>query len=120
MMPPILYDSGPNGLWVFLLCTVVLGGGTAYISGKVIAQTWRPQWQLPVYVLLIALAVRFMHFALFEEVLVSLKNLGVDYAVLMACGLTGYMAMRRAQMSKQYGWVAAADRAAAKHQADAS
>ncbi len=104
MMPQALYTAGPNGHWVFLLCTVVLGGSAAYISGKAIAQTWRPLWQLPVYMLLLALGVRFMHFALFDEVLVSFRNLAVDYVLLLLAGAAGYKVMRTAQMATQYGW----------------
>ena len=104
-MPTSLYDAGPNGLWVFLLCTVLLGGGAAFVSGKAIAQTWRPLWQLPVYMLITALAVRFMHFALFEEKLLSLQNLAVDFAVLLAAAGLGYRLMRAEQMGRHYDWL---------------
>ena len=104
-MPSLIYDAGPHGHWVFLLVTVALGGGAAFISGRAIAQTWRPLWHIPFYVLLLALTVRFLHFALFEEVLVSFKNLAVDFAVLLVLGLLGYRAMRAEQMAKQYDWL---------------
>ena len=87
-MPEWLYDAGPNGHWVFLLCTVVLGAGGAFITGKAIAETWRPFWHAIMYALLLTFFVRFMHFALFEEVLVSAKNYALDAAILMvAAGL---------------------------------
>jgi hypothetical protein len=99
-----IYTAGPNGLWVFLLCTVLLGGGAAYVSGKAIAETWRPFWQVLVYAALLALAVRFLHFALFEEVLLSLGNYLVDAAILSAAAIAGYLYARRRQMQLQYGW----------------
>lgn len=102
-----LYTSGPNGHWVFLLCTVLLGGGAAYISGRAIADTWRPFWQVIAYGLLLALVVRFMHFALFEEVMMSLRNYVIDSAVLLAAGVAGYMVARRRQMSEMYAWLKA-------------
>jgi hypothetical protein len=101
-MPAWLYTSGPNGLWVFMLLTVILGGGMAFVSGKSIAETWRPLWQVPVYMLLLAAAVRFMHFALFEEVLVSARNFAVDFGILLAMSLAGYRMARSQQMSTQY------------------
>jgi predicted permease len=101
-MPEWLYTSGPNGVWVFTLLTVVLGGGMAFVSGKSIAETWRPLWQVPTYMALLALAVRFAHFALFEEVLVSGRNLLVDYAVLLVMALLGYRLTRQRQMATQY------------------
>jgi predicted permease len=101
-MPEWLYTSGPNGVWVFTLLTVMLGGGMAFVSGKSIAETWRPLWQVPTYMALLALAVRFAHFALFEEVLVSGRNLLVDYAVLLVMALLGYRLTRQRQMATQY------------------
>jgi hypothetical protein len=100
-----IYNAGPNGHWVFLLCTVILGGGAAYVSGKAIAETWRPFWQVVAYGLLMAMVVRFMHFALFEEVMLSLKNYIVDSAVLLAASVAGYNVARRGQMAETYNWL---------------
>jgi hypothetical protein len=101
-MPTWLYTSGPNGLWVFLLLTVILGGSAAFISGKSIAETWRPFWQIPFYMVLLALIVRFLHFALFEEVFVSSRNFLVDYGLLLALAVLGYRVARASQMTTQY------------------
>jgi hypothetical protein len=98
----IFYDAGPKGHWIFLLVTVILGGATAYVTGRSIAETWRPLWQCFVYALLTALVVRFIHFALFEEVLLSLRNYMVDSAVLILAAVTGYWITRRRQMVAQY------------------
>ena len=108
-MPDWLYDGGPNAIWVFLVVTVGLGGAAAYVSGRAIAETWRPAWQLPLYVLLCCLAVRFIHFALFEEKLLSLRSLLVDYAILLAFGAIGAVRARRWQMHRQYRWLSAGD-----------
>lgn len=99
-----IYNSGPNGLWVFLLCTIMLGGTASLVMGKAIAETWRPLWQVVTYAALLTLAVRFMHFALFEEVLLSLRNFVIDFAILCASGVVGYLSARRRQMATQYGW----------------
>lgn len=99
-----LYTSGPNGLWIFLLVTVLLGGASAYVSGKAIAETWRPFWQVIVYGLMLALVARFLHFALFEEVLLSAKNLAIDAVVIIAAGIAGYQFARKRQMAANYTW----------------
>jgi hypothetical protein len=104
-MPSFLYEAGPNGHWVFLLLTVVLGGGAAFISGRAIAQTWRPLWQIPVYMILLTSTVRFLHFALFEEPMLSARNFVVDFVVLLVLGFLGYRAMRAEQMAAQYDWL---------------
>jgi hypothetical protein len=99
-----LYNSGPNGHWVFLLVTVLLGGAAAFVSGKAIAETWRPFWQVIGYGLLLGLVVRFVHFALYEEVLLSLRNYVIDCAVLLTLAIAGYSLARRRQMATQYAW----------------
>jgi hypothetical protein len=104
-MPPWMYEAGPNGLGVFILVTVVLGGGAAWISGRAIAQTWRPVWQIPGYMLLMTASVRFLHFALFEEPLLPLKNWVVDYLVLLIAAGVGYRRMRALQVANQYHWL---------------
>ena len=105
-MPGLIYDSSSDyALGIFLLVTVAMGGGAAYVSGKAIAQTWRPYWHLPLYMLPLAATVRFCHFALFEEPLLSLKSLGVDFAVALLAASLGYRLVRSRQMARQYGWL---------------
>ncbi len=104
-MPDWLYESGPNGLWIFLLLTVILGGVAAWATGQAIAATWRPIWQVPVYAALLTLGVRFLHFALFEEPLLAPANLVVDFAVMLCAALLGHRLARARAMSAQYGWL---------------
>jgi hypothetical protein len=91
---------------VFLLVTVAMGGSCAYITGRAIAETWRPFWQVIAYALALTFVVRFLHFALFEEVMMSARNFLVDAVVLAACALAGHAIARRRQMAIQYGWTA--------------
>lgn len=100
-----IYAGGEHGLWTFLLVTMVMGGLAAHASGKAIAQTWRPFWHVPLYMLVLALAVRFCHFALFEEPLFSLSSYIVDFAVAFAVASLGYRSLRARQMATQYGWL---------------
>jgi hypothetical protein len=100
-----IYDLGAHGPWVFLLVSCVLGGGAAFVSGCALAQTWRPVWVVPLYMLGIAAAVRFFHYALFDEVLLSPRNLAVDFAVALIAAAVGYRTVRARQMAEQYGWL---------------
>ena len=52
MMQGFLHEEGSIG--VFLLVTIVLGGGGAALAGRAIALTWRPWWQIVAYMLLLA------------------------------------------------------------------
>jgi hypothetical protein len=103
-MPTHLYDAGPNGLWVFVLCTVVLGGATAYVTGRAVAETWRPVLHVLVYCLLIAAAVRFLQFALFQAELTSWTSYLIDAAILIAAASAGYSLTRARIMASQYAW----------------
>ncbi len=98
-----LYEE--DSLGVFLLVTVLLGGGAAWLSGRAVAHTWRPWWQVVAYMLILGLAVRFIHFALFDGTLVSPYYYAVDTGVEVAIGLAGFRVTRRRQMASQYGFL---------------
>jgi hypothetical protein len=55
--------------------------------------------------LLLACAVRFFHFALFEGTLLSLHYYVVDALVLIGISLLGYRLTRVRQMVTQYRWL---------------
>lgn len=93
-----------KGLWPLLILTVCLGGAAAWVTGKAIAETWKPYWQLVWYMLLLAAAVRFFHYALFEEPLVDAFEYLADAGYLMLIAALGHRTARRRQMQQQYGW----------------
>jgi hypothetical protein len=94
-----------ESLGIFVLVTVVLGGGAAVLAGRAIAGTWRPWWQVVVYMLILGAAVRFIHFALFGGTLLSPHYYAVDTAMCLAAGLLGFRAARVTQMVRQYCWI---------------
>jgi hypothetical protein len=104
-MGRVIYEGGENAPWIFLLVTIFMGGSAAYMSGKAIAQTWRPFWSVPLYMLLLAMAVRFCHFALFGEPLVSLRSYAVDWVVTVLAAALGFRLVRVRQMAGQYSWL---------------
>ncbi|MGE0230920.1 MAG: DUF6867 family protein [Flavobacteriaceae bacterium] len=94
-----------NSVWIFILVTVVLGGGAAMLTGRAIAQSWRSFAVAAAYMLPLAAAVRFFHYALFGGTLLSLHYYVVDYAVILALAGLGYRIVRATQMARQYGWL---------------
>lgn len=102
-MQGILYEE-PSA-WLFLFVTVVMGGWLAWMTGRAIALTWRPQYQLVIYVLVLGLGIRFIHFALFEATLLTLHYYIVDSIVLMAFAFAGWRYNRARQMTTQYHWL---------------
>ena len=99
----LLYEE--DSLGIFLLITVALGGGAAALAGRAVALTWRPWWQVVVYMLMLGAAVRFIHFALFGGTFLSVHYYAVDTLVCMAVGFAGFQAARARRMVAQYPWI---------------
>ncbi|HZP07813.1 DUF6867 family protein [Methyloceanibacter sp.] len=94
-----------DGTGVFLVLTVILGGGAAFLAGRGLARGWKPFWRLFFYMALLAAAVRFFHYALFDGSLLSPYYYLVTYAILTACACLGFRVMRTTQMVTQYRWL---------------
>jgi hypothetical protein len=94
-----------DSLRVFLVLTVIIGGGAAFLAGRGLAGSWKPFGRVFFYMVLLAAAVRFFHYALFDGNLLSLYYYLVTYAVLLASASLGYRAMRTTQMVTQYRWL---------------
>ena len=102
-MQGILYEE--PSIFLFLLVTVVIGGGAAWLTGRAIAITWRPFWQLVPYALLLGAAARFLHFALFHGTLLTVHFYLVDTVILFALATIGFRLTRTRQMTTQYRWL---------------
>ena len=94
-----------DALGIFLLVTVMLGGGGAALAGRAVAITWRPVWQIVIYMLMLGAAVRFIHFALFDGTLISLHYYLVDTVICLMFGAIGFQTARATQMVTQYRWL---------------
>ena len=102
-LPHLLYEEDSFG--IFLLVTIFLGGGAAWLSGRAIAGTWRPWWHVPLYMLILGAAVRFFHFALFDGTLVSPHYYASDTLFCLLFGFLGFRLTRVRQMVTQYSWI---------------
>ena len=94
-----------NSLPVFIAITVVIMGGAAVMTGRAVAETWRPVGQVFFYAFLLGLVDRFLIFALFEGELLSFPGFVVDTAVLTGISLLAYRMTRVAKMVTQYPWL---------------
>jgi hypothetical protein len=100
-------------LFEFVRVTVILGGGAAWLTGRATARTWSPWWTLVFYVVLLTIALRFIHFALFEGTFfLPLSDFGtalyfaaVDFVVLLIAAAAGRQVTRAGQMARQYGFL---------------
>lgn len=102
-MSGILYEEA--SIWQFFFITFLLGGWAAWMTGRACAKTWRPYTSLFFSLLLLGIAVRFIHHALFEGTMFSLHYYLVDTFFLMIFGFIGYRYTRTNQMVSQYGWL---------------
>ncbi|PLX37174.1 MAG: hypothetical protein C0606_11785 [Hyphomicrobiales bacterium] len=94
-----------NSFWVFLLFTCAIVGGAAWMTGRAVAVTWRPFFQIFWFSALLACADRFLSFALFEGTLLSVHYWLVDFIVLLAITLISWRVARTTQMVTQYSWM---------------
>jgi hypothetical protein len=103
--------------WVaFLIVTVILGGGAAFLTGRALARSWKSFTRVAIYMLLLGLAVRFLHWGLFlnatyaswralQGSLFSPYYYLVDTVLLIALAALGFRFERARQMASQYGWI---------------
>ena len=104
-MDGLLYTPEDGGLLHFLAISVVIGGVMAFAAGRAIASTWRPYFIVPVYMIVLAAAVRFLHYALAGEDLLDLQYFVVAFIIALLCASYGYRAERVRQMTTQYSWL---------------
>lgn len=90
--------------WEFLFVTVVLAGGAAFLTGRALARTWDTDVKLFLYMILLAAATRFIHFALFGGSLLAGWYYIVDLVVITAIAFLGKRVTRARQMATQYGF----------------
>ena len=79
-MQGILYEE--HSAWLFILVTIIMGGAAAWASGRAIALTWRPFWQLFPTLAFLGFAVRFIHFSCFGGTLLTVHFYLVDTAIV--------------------------------------
>lgn len=88
----------------FLGITLAIAGSAAFISGRAIANGWRPPLQIVAAASGLALAARFIDYALFW-VPMSWERLAADFVLLLALGFLGHRLTRARQMREQYPWL---------------
>jgi hypothetical protein len=109
----VIYETS---FWAFLFVTVIAGGGAATMVGRAAAKGWNPFWQAALQVMVLASAIRFLHWGLFagatlaswrqaQGTLLSLHYYLADAAILLIFAWLGFRRQRTVQMARQYGWL---------------
>lgn len=89
---------------VFFGLTVVLVGGAAILTGRAVANSWKPAWQVVASCFGLALADRFLTYALFQGELLNFWGTLIHFLVLVAMGLVAWRMAKVAKLVGQYPW----------------
>jgi hypothetical protein len=103
-MQGILYEE--PSFWSFVMVSLLIGGWTAWRTGKSVAEGWGNLVpHVVVYTLLLGLGIRFVHHALFNGTMFSLHYYLIDTIILMVFSVAGFRFTRTTQMSTKYYWL---------------
>ncbi len=104
-MGDLLYSDAPGALGAFIFFTIALGTLGGIATGRAFANSWKSLVAMPLALLLLAAAVRFLHYALAGEELSSLQYYVVSLVFVVLGGIYGYRSKRSEQMCRQYPWL---------------
>jgi hypothetical protein len=93
-----------TSLGVFLALTVIVAGGAAIMTGRALADGWKSSWQVVFACFGLALADRFMVYALFEGEILSLSGFLIGFVVITALALLAWRVTLVRRMVSQYPW----------------
>jgi site-specific recombinase len=93
-----------TSLGVFIGLTVIITGGAAILTGKALAENWKPAWQVALACLGLALANRFLVYALFGGELLSLSGFLAGYVVITVMALAVHRITKVHRAVSQYPW----------------
>ncbi len=94
-----------GNFWIWIVLTVILGGGASFMAGRAIAGGWQPMSKVILSMIPMGAAIRFLHFALFEGQLTSVHYFIVDTLVMIGAALLGYQLTKATKMVSQYPWL---------------
>ena len=89
---------------IFIGLTLILIGSAAILAGRAVGGNWKPAWQVVAACFGLALADRFLTYALFQGQLVNFLGLIVNFAVLSALGLLSWRIAKVGKLVSQYPW----------------
>ncbi len=101
MLYDIVSRNALFGVHVFMLLLM----GAAWMTGRSIAGSWKPIWNLVAAAFGLGFGARFLHYALYQAPFLSLQRYLLDVAVLGTVAYFGYRFTRTNQMTTQYHWL---------------
>jgi hypothetical protein len=90
---------------VLIVLTGIFGGGAAWMSGRGVAETWRPLHFAVLAGFGLALMTRFLTYGLFDGALLSLTGYLRDGILLAGIAAVAWRMRLAAKMVAQYPWL---------------
>lgn len=101
----MIYSMLAEHFYLGELAFFLLACWATWMTGRAVAKSWRPLVTFLIYSLLLAAAVRFLHYALYQGPFLSLTHYVSDLVILAIVGVLGYRYTRTKQMVTQYNWL---------------
>ncbi len=92
-------------LGVFFGFTLLVSGAAAWLSGRALANGWRPTWNVIPYAMALALTDRFLVWALFSGDFFPARGLLAEATALLVITFLGYRRTQTMCMVSQYPWL---------------
>jgi hypothetical protein len=83
----------------------LLACGATWMTGRAVARVWQEPSTFLIYSLLLAAAVRFLHYALYQGPFLSFPHYLSDLIILAIVGVIAHRYTRTGQMVRQYPWL---------------
>lgn len=93
-----------TSLGVFVALTVGIAGGAAIMTGRALADGWKPVWQVVFACFGLALADRFLIYALFQGEILNLTGFLIGFLAITVLGLLAWRVTLVRKLVNQYPW----------------
>ncbi|MEN9895139.1 MAG: hypothetical protein RIR97_991 [Pseudomonadota bacterium] len=104
-MQGLFFETDSGVKTIIRVMVMLIGFWTAWRAGRSAAEGWKNEGSVVIYTLMLAVAIRFIHHALFDGPMLSLQFYLIDSVVLMVFSLAGYRFTRANQMANNYYWL---------------
>jgi hypothetical protein len=88
-----------------IVVTVIMMGFAAWATGRAIAATWRPYWQVIVYPCLLGFVDRGLNRAFADGEMWSITGYLIDTAFLVLVAMLAHRLTRARRLTMQYPWI---------------
>lgn len=104
-MQGLFFESDIGVRYVLRVLVVLLGFWTAWRAGKSVADGWGEYPMVVVYVLLLGVVMRFLHYSLFAGPMLNGFYYLIDVILLLVLATVGFRMRRTSQMVDRYYWL---------------